>query len=52
MIIDAEQTSREGGDLSEADEQRFVDLPFGLNERAAEEKDKPAYGKDGCRDEL
>ena len=51
-IVDAKQRSCEGGDLTEADEERFVDLSFRVDERAAEEEDEPAQTEDGGCDEL
>ena len=39
-VIDSEQCTGEGCDLSESDKERLVDLSFGSDERATEEKNE------------
>lgn len=51
-IVDAKQRAGKGGDLTEADEERLVDLSFRVDERAAEEENEPAQTEDGGCDEL
>ena len=51
-IVDTEQRSGERCDLTERDEERLMDLPFGVDERPAEEQHHTAYREEGCRDEL
>ena len=36
-VVDAHQRAGEGGDFPERDEERFMDLAFGVNEDSAEQ---------------
>ena len=48
-VIDAEQCACEGGDLAKADEERFMDLSFRLDEDPAEKQDHASDGEQrGC----
>ena len=49
-VIDAEQCSCEGGDLSEAYEEGFMDLALRVDADAAEEKRKAAEAQYGSGD--
>ena len=51
-VIDPEQCSGEGGDLSETDEERFMDLSLRVDEDSAVEHDHTSDREYGCRDEL
>ena len=51
-VIDAHQRAGEGGYFPERDEERFMDLAFGVDEDSAEEEDEAAKTEDGCRYEL
>ena len=44
-VVDAHQRAGEGGDFPERDEERFMDLAFGVNEDSAEEEDEAAKGQ-------
>jgi len=44
-VVDAHQRAGEGGYFPERDEERFMDLAFGVNEDAAEEEDETAKGQ-------
>ena len=48
-VVDAHQRAGEGGYFPERDEERFMDLAFGVNEDSAEEEDEAAKGQNcGC----
>ena len=47
-VIYAHDGTGEGGDLSEADEQRLMDLPFGVDKDSAEQHRQSSDGED-CR---
>ena len=51
-IIDTEESTGEGGDLPEADEEGFADLSLWVNEDSAEEHDQSTDGEDGGGQEL
>ena len=44
-VVDAHQRAGEGGDFPERDEERFMDLAFGVNEDTTEEEDEAAKGQ-------
>ena len=44
-VVDAHQRAGEGGYFPERDEERFMDLAFGVNEDSAEEEDEAAKGQ-------
>ena len=49
-VIYSHQRAGEGGDFPERDEERFVDLSFGVDEDSAEEKYETSEGEDsGCQ---
>ena len=41
-VVDAHQRAGEGGDFPERDEERFMDLSFGVDKDSAEEEDEAA----------
>ena len=51
-VINSEDCSGEGGDLSESYEERFVDLPERGDIDAAEEHDQTSDGEDGSGSQL
>ena len=52
MIVDADDGAGEGGDLSEGDEDCFVDLTLRREDGAEEEKRDAGKGEDGGYQEL
>ena len=51
-VIDAKERSGERCSLTEADEQRVVNLALGIDEHATEQEHEPANSHDGCDDKL
>ena len=52
VIINPHDGACEGGDLTECDEERFVDLSLRFDEHAREEQCEPANGQNSGGDEL
>jgi len=51
-VVDAHQRAGEGGYFPERDEERFMDLAFGVNEDTTEEEDEAAKGQNCSSYEL
>ena len=51
-VVDAHQRAGEGGYFPERDEERFMDLAFGVNKDSAKEQEEAAKTEDGSRYEL
>ncbi len=49
-VVDAEQRTGEGRNFSESDQQRFMNLPIGFNEHAAEQHDQSPGWQYRCSD--
>jgi hypothetical protein len=49
-VVDAEQCSCEGGDLTESDEERFVDLALRVDGDTAEEEREASEAQYGSGD--
>ena len=52
VIINPHDGACKRGDLTECDEERFVDLSLRFDEHAREEQCEPAYGQNSGCDEL
>ena len=52
VVVDTHETAGEGHDLSEGDEESFVDLSCGIDVCTAEEEYESPDSEDGCHNEL